>query len=379
MRGRIIPVRDMAPRDERAWRDLAARSIEPNPLYEPDCVIPAARHQTFGAEIGLVVAESDEGFHACMPVRPLREWWGIPFPIVANWIRRSTYVGTPLLDDVDAQRAMVTIFRTLADGRRTLGYRLLGIDSLRHGSPVSTYVFAAARELGLSTHVREDFERGFLIRRPEPSYLEGHSRQFLSQIRRKQRRLAEALGGDWRVVDRSQDPAAIRDFVVLEAAGYKAQTMALARTPGEPEYFIDMCDRFAVEKRLIVLSLEGGGQTLAMQMWLRGGSGLVLIKLAHDERYARFSPGIHLEVESFDFFHHQTDADWIDSCAGANNESQLHIFPDRTRILTVLFSLGSRVDAMVVKHRQGLRRVHRLATQFRSQIRQPASQPSEHQ
>ncbi len=355
----------MSSRDEQAWRDLAARSIEPNPLCEPDCVIPAARHQTFGAEIGLVVAETDEGFHACMPVRPLREWYGIPFPIVANRIRRSTYVGTPLLDDGDAQGAMVTVFRTLADGRRKLGYRLLGIDTLRHGSPVCAHVFAAAAELGLATSIREDFERGFLIRRPEPSYLEGHSRQFLSQVRRKHRRLAEELGSESRVVDRSQDPTAIREFVALEAAGYKAETMALARTPGEPEYFIDMCDRFAAAKRLIVLSLEGAGQTLAMQMWLRGDSGLVLIKLAFDERYARFSPGTELELESFDYFHNHTDADWIDSCAGGDNEHQLHIFPDRTRILTVLFSLGGQVDAMVVNHGRSLRRIHNMATRLR--------------
>ena len=68
MKGRVISVRSISAADEAAWRALADRAIEPNPLYEPDCLIPAARHQTFGAEIGLAIAEeTGAGTRACRP------------------------------------------------------------------------------------------------------------------------------------------------------------------------------------------------------------------------------------------------------------------------------------------------------------------------
>ena len=57
MKGRVIGVRQASDADVAGWRDLAVRAVEPNPLYEPACVIPAARHQTFGHEIVYSSAE----------------------------------------------------------------------------------------------------------------------------------------------------------------------------------------------------------------------------------------------------------------------------------------------------------------------------------
>ena len=69
VRGRILDVAHLSPSDEEAWRDLAQRAVEPNPFYEPDCLIPAARYQSFGAEIQLVVAEDGGRFYGVLPIR----------------------------------------------------------------------------------------------------------------------------------------------------------------------------------------------------------------------------------------------------------------------------------------------------------------------
>ena len=44
MASRFIDLDDLDPADEQAWRRLADRSIDSNPFFEPDFVIPAARH-----------------------------------------------------------------------------------------------------------------------------------------------------------------------------------------------------------------------------------------------------------------------------------------------------------------------------------------------
>jgi hypothetical protein len=38
----LLPLADLTARDVAAWRDLAARAVEPNPFFEPDFVLPPA-------------------------------------------------------------------------------------------------------------------------------------------------------------------------------------------------------------------------------------------------------------------------------------------------------------------------------------------------
>jgi len=74
MRGRLLSVSQLAPEDEQAWKDLAGRAVEPNPFLEPDCLVPAGKHQTYGGEIRLAVAEEQGRFYACVPLRSVRSW-----------------------------------------------------------------------------------------------------------------------------------------------------------------------------------------------------------------------------------------------------------------------------------------------------------------
>lgn len=367
MRGRILPVLHLSSRDEDAWRELAARAAEPNPLSEPDCVIPAARHQAFGSEIVVVVAEDSDGLRACVPVRPVTEWYGLRYPVMATKIRRSTYVGTPLVDAAAGEKATTTLFTTLIAERRERGYRLLGLDSLRAEGPVAAQVLDAAEDLGLASHHSEDFVRGmWRRRRDDEGYYSGRHGH---DIRRQERRLADRLGETPTLRDRSHEEAAIAELIALEAAGYKADTVALTAQPGEPEYFTEMCQRFARAGRLVVLALEAAGQTLAMAIWLRGGQGGFGIKAAYDERYARYSPGTNLHLRSFDYFHGKTDLEWVDTCAGANNDYLLRMYPDRTRITSILFALEGRLDRVVVDHLRLVRRAQREWARVRSGIK----------
>jgi hypothetical protein len=40
--GRLLELAALSERDLDAWRELAARALEPNPFAEPDFVLPAA-------------------------------------------------------------------------------------------------------------------------------------------------------------------------------------------------------------------------------------------------------------------------------------------------------------------------------------------------
>jgi len=371
MNGRLIPVRDISAADERRWRQLAERAIDANPLGEPDCVIPAARYQEFGSEIVLAVVEHQDRFVASLPLRPFRYWYDIHYPIIANRIRRGANMASPLLDPDFAPEAAESLFTTLARERRHLGH-LLGLDSLRVGSPVERLLLDTAQRMGLRTYIREDFERGFLVRRPNGDYTGHLNYKYLWNVRSRRRRIAAHFDSGPVLRDRAQDARALDEFVELEASGYKAGNVALTAVPGDPQYFCEMCTRFARDRRLHLLSLEAGGITLAMLIWLRAGDGFLQLKTAYDERYRCFGPGIILQIDSFSFFHEQTDGSWIDTCASPNNDTFLKLFPDRTRISTILFSLGGRVDAMIVGNMQRIFPAQRLVRAWGSPFKRVA-------
>ena len=107
-------------------------------------------------------------------------------------------------------------------------------------------------------------------------------------------------------------------------------------------FFLELCRDFAAQGRLQLLELRAGGRTLAMKCNIRAGDGLFYFKIAYDEEFARFSPGVQLEVEAVRLFHDDTDAQWIDSCADANNAMINRLWPDRRIVLTLVLVKGAR-------------------------------------
>ena len=83
MDARRIPIRGMADRDLAAWRELARTSLEPNPFFSPDCLVPAAQHLRGGEELSLLVAEEAGAFRAAMPVGRVGRWRReLPHPLL---------------------------------------------------------------------------------------------------------------------------------------------------------------------------------------------------------------------------------------------------------------------------------------------------------
>lgn len=367
LRGRIIDVKDMSDADERAWRDLAGRSLEPNPFFEPGCLIPAARHQSFGAGIKLVVAEDDERFYACLPVRSVSRWRQLPYKIVTTQVRRMTYLGTPLVDAERGLEAVRAVLTSLVEVRKTGGSRVLVIQELTEG-PVASLYRDAASSLGLPLIVFESFERGCLQRKTPPAHETAHSPKTYRNLQRKRRNLGKELGGDAEVVDVGTDPRAIDEYIALEASGYKADNgVAMATVPGESEYFTEMCSRFAAEGRLHLLSLTDGRKSAAMIAWIRGGDSLFQFKWSYDEKYAKHSPGLILHTEALRRFDEDTDAVLLDTCTWGENEMINRLYPDRRTISSYFIVLGPSLrDRIVLNAFVKLRPLHkRLHETFR--------------
>ena len=80
--------------------------------------------------------------------------------------------------------------------------------------------------------------------------------------------------------------------------------------------------------RLELHALRFEDQTLAVRCNLLADPGIFYFKVAYDEAFAQFSPGIRLEVESFHRFHDRPQAAWVDSCSDPNNETMNRLLQD---------------------------------------------------
>lgn len=372
VQARIVPIHDVTPDGELAWRDLAGRAVGANPLFEPDCLVPAAAHQGFGADLQLAVAEEGGRFFGAFPIRRVRRWHHFPYSFVTTQVRRMHYCGTPLADPARGGEAMAVILEGLRARCSVSRGRVLVMLEVAEGGAAESAFRAGVAAAGLPATRYETWERAVVTRRDEPGYERLQDGDFRRELRRRRRKLAEELGSAPVLVDRSTDPAAVDEYIALEASGYKrAAGVAMTTVPGEPEYFREMCRRFAREGRFTLLALEAGGTTVAMQIWLRGGDGLFAVKISYDERYRRFAPGVQLQMAGLEFFHEHTDAQWIDSCTSPNHDMYLRIYPERKRIASYFVPLSRMpVDRLVPRAFTTLRPVH---ARLHARLRRPGA------
>lgn len=332
----LLPFPDLGKAQLAAWRDLAMRAEEPNPFFEPHYALPLARATEQVADTALLVARWGAEWTAALPVRSLRHWHRVALPSLSTWRPHPLYalLGTPLL----ASDALREGARGVAGALTSrLGSSFSGLDWLVEGSPVTAALEGALRECKSQPIVFERFERAAVHRRPEPSYLEETlSPKHRRELRRQRRKLGESLGAEVEVIDRADDPAAVEELIELERRSAVAERgTVLTSDPAHAAFFREACAGFAAEGRLQLLTLRAGDVTLAAKCNFVAGDGCFMFKIAFDETYRKFSPGMQLELEMLNLFHQRPSIRWMDSCADANNAMINRLWPDRRAMVSL--------------------------------------------
>lgn len=371
MQGRVTPISDLGAADLAAWRDLAAHALEPNPVFEAACLVPAVRHLPGGEGISLAIAEQDGVWHGCFPVAELEggahlspRLTAVSRRTVTTHVRRTRYDGTPLLRDGDPVGACRALVDAASKYARDRGAGLLLLESVDEDGPVMAGL-EAALGAGRRSWIRlKTWERP-IARRSESGIYAGEGRGELMSARRQQRlrRWIEArTGSPVETVDRSEDPFIADQLITLESAGYKGREgVALSAHDGEPEWYREMCAEFQAEGRLVVLSLESGGRVIAIQQMIRAGAGVFGMLSAYSEEFSGGSPGTILHYDGIRFFHESTDAAWSDTCTGEGNTTLLAIYPDRRRVSSLVVAVGNHFDSLVLRAVRVVRDAQRRA------------------
>jgi hypothetical protein len=328
-----------------AWDDLVRHAAEPNPFFEPHALLAALRHLSAdGVCVVLIWAPSPlRGkppiLAGLVPVASSPRYAGLP--VLGTWKHLYSYLGTPLVRAELAADVLVTLFGWL---RNHTDAALFEWRTIRADGPFHHALTDTLNRLGFEgfrerCHTRalflpEDTADAYLTRA-----IPGKKRK---ELRRQERRLAEI--GTVRYDELSPDgdlEAWLDEFVALEDRGWKGEEgTALRRDPAALATFRDMARGAFACGRWMSLALRLDGRAIAMKCNLLSGRGSVAFKIAYDEAYARFSPGVLLELEHIRRLHLPGAPAWMDSGAAPDHPMIDRLWRDRLAIETLTVPTG---------------------------------------
>lgn len=329
---------------EPAWQDLADAAGEPNAFYEPWALLPAIRAYGSGLKFEAVVASTVH--------HGQRSLCGF-FPIAYRrghaelWKHRSSSLSTPLLREGFAGAALRCFFDHL-DGRAGL----VRLEDVPGVGPFHTALVDELNRRAWPSLVPQWYTRALF--RPAATSedflncaLNGKRRK---ELRRQRTRLAEQGRLEVCELQPDEDPAPwLRDFVDLEAKGWKGKSgVAAAHHPADRVYLEEMTARAHRRGRLLMMALRLDGKAIALKHNLLAGHGAFAFKITFDESFARFSPGVLLELENIERLHRAPGLHWMDSCAAPNRFMINHLWPGRRQMQTVFFSTGRALPSLVL-------------------------------
>ena len=342
---RVQVLRDWTELAARAaeCEELAASAAEPNPFYEPFMLLPALRCFGKGVEVALI-----DGPHAS-GAKDRRELCGL-FPVVRRrgrlelWRHPYCYLTAPLLRR-GQERAAVAAWLDWAAGQA----RIVRLEDFPADSPARLALVEELYDRRWPSLVTDAYARAVMYRSAssEEFLLRALSGKRRKELRRQRSRLAEEGELVFDELHPCEDPAPwIDQFISLEAAGWKGRKGVAA---DRDRVFMEEMARGAAHRgKLQALALRLGEKPVALKLNLTCGEAAFAFKIAFDERFSRFSPGVQLEIENVERAHQLPSLLWMDSCAAPNRFMINHLWPDRREMQTIFFATGSSLGALAI-------------------------------
>jgi CelD/BcsL family acetyltransferase involved in cellulose biosynthesis len=326
------------------WRHLAADCLEPNGFLEPGLALPAAHHLAKGRPPHFIFVWDGSGRRKLLGLCPLE----LPRRLLPRaqariWTHEQAPLGTPLLDRERAEEALAAIFAFLRQQRpKSAG---LTFPALPEDGPTARLVIALAAAEGrpvhqFAVHRRAMLSGGLDLDRDLERSLRSKRRKNLKSARRRLeakgavsfRLLSEpeeiGVGGEW--------------FLALEEKGWKGRRgTALLKSPARANFARGVIASLAAEGKCRIASLDCAGKPIAMAIVLQSGNRAFFWKIAYDEAFAAFSPGVLLTLELSRALRADAGVALTDSCATADHPMIDHLWSERMTLADFFVAVGA--------------------------------------
>ena len=322
------------------WTALAARAAEPNAFAEHWFVAASLRTMAAGRDVRLLEARRGGRLIGLLTVEVGRGYARLPVRFVQNWRHDQMFLGTPLVAGGEEEAFWTAAIAALDDADWAPNF--LHLRGLAEGGAVH-------RGLAGADIVHREV-RAFLASDLSPAaYYERAVRpKKRKEIRRLRNRLAELGPVAVRTLD---DDAALGawcdSYLALEKAGWKGREgSALACRPETELFFRDAVAAAWAAGRLQFLRLDLGARPIAMLVNFLCPPGSFSFKTVFDEDYARFSPGVLIQLENLAILA-RPDIAWMDSCAVEHHPMIDGLWTERRSIVRLTIPLkGARRHAL---------------------------------
>lgn len=362
-----------------AWDALAEAAVEANVFYESWMLRHAVKHYGTGRRLLFVlVVQVDPArpmdpplLCGLFPLERRKQYKGLPVRVLRLWQFVHCYFCVPLVRQGYGPECLDAFFNWLATTRS--GAALLECPIIAGEGPFYRLLVDALNRHNRPWLIDECYTRAVLCPRNDG---EEYLKETLSGVKRKKLRSSErrlSLKGPVRYT--SLEPGGditgwLEDFLQVEASGWKGKAgTALACNEADRQFFLDVASEAFRRSRVMLLALEMNGRFLAHQCNFLAGDGAFAFKVAFDEQYASFSPGILLELENIRRVHSRPEIQWMDSCTHAGPSVTDDLWRDRRVIKTVIVAGGQPPDHFVIAVWPLLRwlrqRASRLVRRFR--------------
>ena len=331
---------DQAERLAPEWADLAAHASEPNPYGESWFVRASLRHLA-RSEVRLGEVRDGGTLLGLVPLLIEPRYGRVPVRHVQNWCHHHHFLGTPLVRAGHEQAFWRALILALDDAQWAPGF--LHIRGITEGGPVQLGLQQAAGSLSREAALVHRETRAFLHsdRSPQDYYEQAVRKKKRKEIARLQNRLGELGPVFARTLQNADELEAwCDDFLQLEFRGWKGEAKsALACRPATEAFFREAVAGAHEAGRLQFLRLDLVERPLAMLVNFLTPPGSFSFKTAFDEDFARFSPGVLLQIENLKILE-RSDIDWMDSCASEQHPMIDSLWRERRSVVRMTVPLA---------------------------------------
>jgi CelD/BcsL family acetyltransferase involved in cellulose biosynthesis len=341
-----------------AWRKLAETALEPNVFYEPAFALVAA--PVFAADAGAMLVWSERGPRRLLgffPARIEKRRYGLGLPLLVGLTHSYGPLGVPLVEREAAELVIAAWLAHVAAEAALPGLVLLPY--LTENGPFAAALESILRRGQMSFADFDHHQRALLAPTGERAlYVERTlSKHRRKEVRRQWRRLGDtgavALGA---ADDAAAVATALEQFLTIEAAGWKGRAGTAAATDDVLQLFVRKAvTGLAAEGKVTIDRLLVDGRAIAAAIVLRSGRTGWFWKIAYDEAFARFSPGVMLSVALTEALVEDSRVARVDSCAAADHPMIDHIWRERLPLCNRLIGVGQHGPFAIARRLEALR------------------------
>jgi len=354
------------------WEDLARDTIEPNPFYEPWMLIPALRSLAAGKDVRviLVLDRSENPPRLCgvFPIERVARYKKLPVAAFRLWQHIYCALCNPLIRIGHASETLDAFITWLGSERNNA---LMEFNHVSGDGPFSELLNDSFRERDGKEELPGESHTRALFRPREnaDSYINAALRRdHRKDLRRKTRRLQEQGRVEFNSLDTNGDIERwVGEFLALEASGWKSEDGgAFACNDANRKYFHTVAKSAFERGRLMMLALRLDGRPIAMKCNILAAPGSFAFKIAFDEDFSYYSPGVLLELENIRILHSDPRIEWMDSCATPEHPMIDRLWHDRRTIRSVLIPTASRAGNLVIRALPFMRSINRKVRAFQA-------------